>query len=67
MRQASSANLSIVGFDNAFVSLPIRSSNEELRPEDLLKDLKEDSSLDDVGYWIEDKRKGMDIYGIIFC
>jgi len=45
MRQASSANSSIVGFDNAFVSLPIRSSNEELRQEDLLKDLKEDSSL----------------------
>jgi hypothetical protein len=50
-------------------SIIVLSSNEELRPEDLLKDLKVDSSLDDVGHWIEDKseNKGMDIGGLIFC
>ncbi|ETZ22788.1 hypothetical protein [Pedobacter sp. V48] len=47
----------------------VLSSNEELRQEDLLNDLEEDSSLDDIGYWIEDKseKKGMDIGGLIFC
>ncbi|MNK20370.1 hypothetical protein D3C87_386080 [compost metagenome] len=47
----------------------VLSSNVELRPEELLKDFKEDSSLDDIGYWIEDKSKknGVDIGGLIFC
>jgi len=40
-----------------------------LRPEELLKDFKEDSSLDDIGCWIEDKsrKNGVDIGGLIFC
>lgn len=47
----------------------VLSSNEALRPEELLKDFKEDSSLDDIGYWIEgkSKKKGLDIGGLLFC
>ena len=50
-------------------SILVLSSNVELRPEELLKDFKEDSSLDDIGYWIEDKseQEGVDIGGLIFC
>lgn len=50
-------------------SIIILSSNVELGPEELLKEFKEDSNLDDIGYWIEDKskKKGVDIGGLIFC
>jgi hypothetical protein len=45
------------------------SSDKELRPEHLLEDLNEDSSLDDVGYWVEQMRenKGVNIEAFIFC
>lgn len=47
----------------------VLSSNEVLTPEELLKDLNEDSSLDDVGSWIEDKseKEGTAIEGLLFC
>lgn len=47
----------------------VLSSNSELKPEDILKDLKSDSTLEDINEWIEDgiENKGMDINGLIFC
>jgi len=47
----------------------VLSSNETLTPEQLLKDFDENSSLDDIGYWIENKNKkeGVIIEGLLVC
>jgi hypothetical protein len=49
-------------------SIIVLSSAQELKPQDILTALKANSTLDDIGEWIEDSiANGMDINGLIFC